>query len=155
MKRKSKQNINTEIDYMMALARANGSRFGTCDRARVGAVIANSDGEVLANGWNTAPKGLGTCDQQGHIMVDGHCVRTLHAEEMALSKMIMKGKTLKNCTIYITHKPCLACLKLLAASGIKKIVYNIEYDNIKPIDFYNEIIVSYKITLEKYQSETR
>lgn len=156
MKRKSSpESINNEDDYMMALARANGGRFSTCNRARVGAVISDAKGEAIAHGWNASPKGTGTCDSDGHIMVDNHCIRTIHAETMALSKLLIKGKSTKGCTVYITHQPCITCLKLLAISNIKRIVFENEYKNIESDKFYNQIISSYKITLEKYIKEKK
>lgn len=155
MKKRSKQKIDTEADYMMALAKANGGRFGTCDRAKVGVVIVTQGGEIISNGWNTSPKGIGTCDKLGHLMVDGHCVRTVHAEVMALSKLLLKRTSIKGCKVYITHKPCLNCLKFMVAAGVKHIIYETEYNNIVPMEFYNQIIESNKVKLEKYTVESQ
>ena len=51
----------------------------TCDRKHVGAVIVREK-TILSTGYNGSIKGLPHCDEAGHEMVDGHCVRTTHAE---------------------------------------------------------------------------
>ena len=66
-------------DYFMDITFQVAKR-STCDRARVGAVIVK-DKRILTTGYNGSPAGLPHCDEIGHLMVDGHCVRTLHAEQ--------------------------------------------------------------------------
>ncbi len=56
-------------------------------------------------------------------MVNGHCVRTIHAETNALVQAARNGVAVDGAEIYITASPCWECFKLLANAGIKKIVY--------------------------------
>ena len=65
-------------DYFMNIAREVSTR-STCDRKFVGAVIVR-DKSILATGYNGSIRGLPHCDEVGHLMEDGHCVRTAHAE---------------------------------------------------------------------------
>ena len=44
----------------------------------------------------------------------------VHAELNAILNSI---KSLKNCTIYVTHFPCNECAKAIVQAGIKKVVY--------------------------------
>ena len=44
----------------------------------------------------------------------------VHAELNAILNSI---KSLKNCTIYVTHFPCNECAKAIVQSGIKKVIY--------------------------------
>lgn len=70
----------------------------TCDRAQVGAVIVK-DRRILTTGYNGAPAGLPHCDDIGHLMVDGHCVRTLHAEQNAILQAALHGVSVQGGTI--------------------------------------------------------
>lgn len=108
-------------DYFMNIARVVATR-GTCDRKHVGAVIVR-DRVILSTGYNGSIRGLPHCDEVGHDMVDGHCVRTIHAETNALVQAARNGVAVDGAEIYVTASPCWECFKLLANAGIKKIVY--------------------------------
>jgi deoxycytidylate deaminase len=68
--------------YFMKIAYAVSER-STCDRAFVGCVLV-LDKRILTTGFNGSPAGQEHCDEVGHLMVDGHCVRTIHAETNAI-----------------------------------------------------------------------
>jgi dCMP deaminase len=55
----------------------------------------------------------------GHLISDGHCVRTLHAEENAILQCAMDGGTPKGATVYTTASPCWDCSKRLVRVGTK------------------------------------
>lgn len=84
------------------------ARRGTCDRARVGAVLTQ-DNNIVAIGYNGAPSGEPHCDEVGHKIDKGHCIRTIHAEVNCLSKEfpVKEGSWI----LYVTHFPCLNCVK--------------------------------------------
>lgn len=48
----------------------------------------------------------------------------VHAEASVIARAAKKGISLKNTTLYASHFPCPACAKLIALSGIKKVVYS-------------------------------
>ena len=56
-------------------------------------------------------------------MVDGHCVRTIHAEVNALIQAAKHGTRLEGGTIYVTASPCWNCFKYIANTGIRRIVF--------------------------------
>ena len=56
-------------------------------------------------------------------MVDGHCLRSTHAEANAIVQGALHGVGLDGATAYCTHQPCVNCAKLLISAGIVKIVY--------------------------------
>src|SRR5687768_15871485 len=62
--------------YFMGFAVAASHR-ATCDRKHVGAVIV-VDKQVVATGYNGSVRGMPHCDEAGHDMEGGHCVRTIH-----------------------------------------------------------------------------
>ena len=109
----------------MQIARTVAGR-ATCPRASVGAVIVK-DQRILTTGYNGAPPGIGHCADLGCEMLDGHCVRTMHAEANAVVQGALHGVILRGATVYCTHEPCLGCSKLLVSVGITRIVYEREY----------------------------
>jgi dCMP deaminase len=98
----------------------------TCDRAHIGAVIVR-ERTILSTGYNGSPKGLPHCDDVGHMMEDGHCVRTTHAEANAIIQAAKSGTSIGDSEIYITASPCWPCFKLIVNAGINKIVYGEAY----------------------------
>ena len=108
-------------DYFMGFARAAAAR-ATCDRKHVGAVIV-VDRQVAATGYNGSVRGLPHCDEAGHDMVGGHCVRTIHAEMNALAQGARRGVRLEGAWIYTTASPCWACFRVLVNAGIERFVF--------------------------------
>ncbi|MDD7542838.1 MAG: cytidine/deoxycytidylate deaminase family protein [Peptoniphilaceae bacterium] len=113
-------------EYFMDLARTVAAR-GTCDRAYVGCVLVNEEHRIVSTGYNGSVAGNPHCDEIGHTMRDGHCIATIHAEMNALLYCAKTGISVKGCTCYVTHFPCLNCTKALIQSGIQKIYYEIGY----------------------------
>lgn len=98
----------------------------TCDRANVGCVIVK-DGRIISTGFNGSLAKQPHCDDVGHLLEEGHCVRTIHAEQNALMFCAKKGIAVDGAEAYVTHFPCIHCLKLLIQAGIKKVYYSEAY----------------------------
>ncbi|MGD8402068.1 MAG: cytidine/deoxycytidylate deaminase family protein [Anaerolineales bacterium] len=111
--------------YFMKIASAVSER-STCDRAMVGCVLVR-DKRILTTGFNGSPSGQGHCDEIGHLMVEGHCVRTIHAETNAIIQAALHGVSSRDATCYVTHLPCINCTKALINAGIIRIVYGEAY----------------------------
>jgi dCMP deaminase len=111
--------------YFMKIASAVSER-STCDRAMVGCVLVR-DKRILTTGFNGSPAGQDHCDEIGHLMVDGHCVRTIHAETNAIIQAALHGVSTRDATCYVTHLPCINCTKALINAGINRIVYGEAY----------------------------
>ena len=122
--------------YFMNIARQVASR-STCDRKHVGAVVVR-DRTILSTGYNGSIRGLAHCDEVGHLMEDGHCVRTVHAEANAIAQAARNGVAIEGAEIYITASPCWGCFRLLANSGIRRIHYGEFYRDSKIHDFAEE-----------------
>ena len=112
---------NSWDEYFTAIARVVATR-STCDRKQVGAVIAR-DKMLLATGYNGSIRGLPHCDDVGHLMEDGHCIRTVHAEANAIVQAARNGVRVEGADIYVTASPCFNCFKLIANAGLKRIVF--------------------------------
>jgi dCMP deaminase len=81
----------------------------------------------LTTGFNGSPTGQAHCDEIGHLMVDGHCVRTIHAETNAIIQAALHGVSTRDAICYVTHLPCINCTKALINAGIARIVYGEAY----------------------------
>ncbi|MBL0196480.1 MAG: dCMP deaminase family protein [Myxococcales bacterium] len=117
----------------MNIAREVSSR-ATCDRKHVGAVVVR-DRSILATGYNGSIRGLAHCDEEGHLMEDGHCVRTVHAEANAVAQAARNGSRIDGATLYVTASPCWACFRLVANAGITRIVFGEFYRDPKIFEF--------------------
>lgn len=107
--------------YFMDIAKQVATR-ATCDRKHVGAVIVR-DRNILATGYNGSLPGQPHCDEIGHLMEGGHCVRTMHAEANAITQAARNGTRLEGAAIYVSASPCWPCFKLIASAGIRRIVF--------------------------------
>jgi dCMP deaminase len=100
----------------------------TCTRLSVGAIIVR-DRRVIAGGYNGAVSGDVHCIDEGCYLVDGHCVRTIHAEMNAVLQCAKLGVVTDGAEVYVTDFPCLQCTKMLLQAGIVKINYLRNYHN--------------------------
>lgn len=113
--------------YFMAQALLLSLR-STCTRLEVGATLVK-DRRIIAGGYNGSVSGDTHCIDEGCYVVDGHCIRTIHAEMNALLQCAKLGISTDQSEIYVTHFPCLQCTKALLQAGVRKIHYLNNYHN--------------------------
>jgi len=120
--------------YFLTITRQVAER-STCKRAKVGAVIVR-DKNILATGYNGAPAGLAHCTEVGCLIyesktpsgdIEENCYRTIHAEINAIAQAAKNGVSIRDAAIYVTHTPCIHCMKVLINTGIKQIFYERDY----------------------------
>jgi len=120
--------------YFLTITR-NVAERSTCTRAKVGAVIVR-DKNILATGYNGAPAGMPHCLDVGCLVytsrtpsgeLEENCFRTIHAEINAIAQAAKNGASIRDADIYITHTPCIHCVKVLINTGIRRIFYEREY----------------------------
>ena len=109
-------------DLLLWAQSFKASERSTCDRLHAGTVIAR-DGILLSTGYNGSAPGDDHCDDVGHEMENGHCVRTVHAEANAIVQAARNGVGIGKADIYVTASPCYNCFKLIANAGIKRVFY--------------------------------
>ena len=126
-------------EYFMGITFQAAMR-STCDRARVGAIIVK-DRRILTTGYNGSPAGLQHCDEIGHLIINGHCVRTLHAEQTAIIQAALHGVGVAGGTIYVTHQPCLTCAKMIINAGLRRVVYAGTYPDENAVEFLASAVV--------------
>ncbi len=137
--------------YFLDLATAAATR-ATCDRAKVGCVLVKNN-RVVSTGYNASISGHAHCDDAGHIIADGSCIRAAHAEENAVATAARFGTTVEDTTAYTTHFPCWRCFRILANAGIKRIVYlNFKSNNVSR-EIFEQYLAS-PIVLENQDGQT-
>lgn len=124
-------------DYFMAVVKIIAAR-GTCDRLYAGSVLVKNN-RIIATGYNGSPPGLPHCDEVGHLLEDGHCVRTVHGEHNSLLQAARQGGTsTEDSTMYTKYSPCIHCAKYVIASGVKRIVLGKVYRNPQAMEMLKE-----------------
>ena len=102
-----------------------------CTRRKVGAVIVTADNRPVSTGYNGPPAGLkfnspcsGFCPRVNNKTEDyDNCV-AVHAEANAL--LFASRAQYDGGTIYINHICCYSCAKLIANSGLARVVIQFE-----------------------------
>jgi dCMP deaminase len=123
--------------YFMEIAKVVATR-ATCDRKHVGAVLVR-DRTILSTGYNGSIRGLPHCDEVGHMMENGHCVATVHAEANAIIQAAKNGVAIDGATIYTTASPCWPCFKLIGNAGLVRIVYGEFYRDERIFEFATKL----------------
>jgi dCMP deaminase len=121
--------------FFMKLAYSYAER-STCIRRNVGTVIVKNNIQI-SGGYNGAPKGMEHCN-------DSVCIRKkygirsgekqelcrgAHSEANAIAQAAQNGINIDGTTMYCTTQPCVYCAKLIANSGIKRLVFSEYYGN--------------------------
>lgn len=126
-------------EYFMNIARVVASR-STCDRKFVGAVIVR-DKTILSTGYNGSIRGMPHCTEVGHMMEEGHCVATIHAESNAILQAAKNGVSIDGASIYVTASPCWNCFKQVTNAGIRRIVFGEFYRDARIFDVAKQLNV--------------
>lgn len=117
----------------LAVADAIAKR-SACSRRQVGAVIVTHDNRPVSTGYNGPPAGYAVtgscsnfCPRADHkLPTYDNCV-AVHAEANAL--LFAARSQYQGGTIYVTHICCYDCAKLIANSGLARVV--VRYNNSK------------------------
>lgn len=119
--------------YFMKIAEDVSTR-STCIRRQVGAVIVK-DKRMLTTGYNGVPTGITHCTEETCLRTKYNVpsgerhelCRGLHAEQNAIIQAALHGVSVKGAKIYVTHKPCSICTKMLINSGIDTFIFRSPY----------------------------
>jgi len=121
-------------EYYKEIAIVTAKR-SPCKRLHVGCLLVK-DNRIIAQGYNGYFAG---CPHE-QIMRDGHEIATVHAEQNAVSYCAKYGVQSHGSTAYITHYPCINCMKSLCASGVKDIKYVYDYHNDEAVDVLSKLV---------------
>lgn len=109
--------------YFMSISVLAAKR-SSCSRLHVGCVIVKNN-RILTSGYNGFLRGAPHVSR----VANGHEQFTVHAEQNAICDAAFRGVPLENSIAYVTHCPCINCMKLLIAAGISEIKYLHDYKN--------------------------
>lgn len=110
-------------EYFRDIVECTATR-SSCNRLHVGCILVK-DHRIISQGYN------GFLAGHPHVSVieNDHEIATIHAEQNAIIDCAKRGVACDGATAYITHFPCINCLKLLVQSGIQEIYYINDYKN--------------------------
>ena len=108
-------------EYFKEIVLATAKR-SPCERLKVGCLLV-FENRIISQGYNGFLPG---CPHDS-IVRDNHEQSTVHAEQNAICDCAKRGVSCDGATAYVTHYPCLICMRLLLASGISNIYYVHEY----------------------------
>ena len=142
-------------EYYMDIAETV-KRRSTCMRRQVGALLVLNK-KILATGYNGSPKGLRHCSEIGCMRNDlnvpsgerHELCRGLHAEQNAIIQAAMHGVKIEGAHLFVTHKPCVVCAKMIINAGIEKVVFKGDY----PDRLADNMFTEAGIVLEQYEDE--
>ncbi len=102
-----------------------------CIRRSVGAILVR-DGQVISEGWNGVSEEFPDCGAAGcPRCINGgntgsgyeNCI-CIHAEQRAIAVAASRGIGTENSTLYVNLRPCLQCLAICKASGVREVYFS-------------------------------
>lgn len=153
----------------MSVANAHAA-LSKAQRTKVGACIVTANGTVLAGCNGMTPGGENVLEDkvylEGGEWLDPDSVyqdypftddkgryklvtkdRTIHAELSCLLKSAKEGVSVLGATLYVSLSPCERCSEMIAAAGIKRVVYKDEYRLTNGV----ENLKNLNLVVEKYE----
>lgn len=109
---------------------------GTCRRRKVGCVLVDRHGRILAAGYNGVPTGRVHCLDEAcpgatHPSGAGlDLCEAIHAEQNAI---LLLSDPWAVDTVYVTATPCVSCMKLLLGTSATRIVARELYPHLKAL----------------------
>lgn len=147
-----------KINYYLDIAQEVGAR-STCLRRHYGCVVVKND-EIIATGYNGAPRGRKNCDDLGYCYREKlevprgeryELCRSVHAEQNAIisaarrdlidATMFIVGINAKDGSVEPHSTSCMMCKRVVINSGIKEVIVrepNNEYTIYNVEDWIND-----------------
>lgn len=126
--------LRPDLDtYYLTLVKHAATR-GTCARRKVGCVLVDVRGHVLSTGYNGVCHGAPHCIDvpcPGAGLPSGqglHLCEAIHAEQNALLQCRDVDR-IHSC--YSSSSPCIHCMRLLANTSVKRIVFSEVYPHVE------------------------
>ena len=110
------------------------AKRSACHRLHVGCLLVKEN-RIISQGYNGYLPGA----PHEQVMRDGHEIATVHAEQNAVTDCAKRGVSCNDATAYITHYPCINCMKIMCAAGISKIKYIDDYRNDDMIPYFAKL----------------
>ena len=88
-----------------------------------GCVIVRSDRSIASTGYNGFPRGVDDSVESRYEKPKKY-LYTEHDARNAILTASRHGVTLDGCTVYLTGRPCAACVRAILQSGIVEVVWD-------------------------------
>lgn len=126
--------------FLLEVARLAAAR-STAVRLKVGAVVADQSGNLIATGYNGSIRGANNCLEDKvystsseqrldyYLHDSGGWYKlvtkesTIHAEQNLIAHAARRGISINNSVVFVTHSPCGKCVPLLIQAGVTEIIY--------------------------------
>lgn len=129
---------------------------GTCDRLRTATTLWTPEPEnkLISGGYNGSPPGHPSCDGEGvgHLMVEGHCIRTNHGEINAVNNCHDLSR-LSGATATILGTPCYPCARELIHVGVARFEYIGNYKNAQGAEYLEDLFLEGNVTVVTFPAE--
>ena len=118
----SEEQVNKYARFMpIAWSFASMSRDPS---TKVGALLLGGRYEVLASGWNGAPRGCNADKDERYSDRNQKLWWATHAEANAVANAAMAGTSTHGAVLVVTHPPCITCAKLAVQAGVAMVICN-------------------------------
>jgi len=149
-----------EKEFLLGVAKLSASR-STGIRLKVGAVVSDSLGNMIASGYNGSVRGGNNCledrvyynpDMMLMYIADKFPFYeyetnryynlvskpdVIHAEQNVIAHAARRGISINGGTMFVTHSPCQHCTALMIQCGIIEVVFLEEYR------LHHEVLLKY------------
>ena len=153
--------MNTKDKQFLMDMAIRASQDSSATRLKVGGVVTDSLGNVVASGYNGTIRGFHTneCeikvhrkifdedigdypyhDRNGHYKLVTDERITIHAEQNLITHAARRGVSIRDGVVFLTHSPCTKCTSLLIQCEITEIIYNERH---KSFDETNDLYGKY------------
>ena len=106
-------------EYFLRIAIATAAR-STCLDRQVGCVLVDPMGNIIATGYNGAPRGMEHCNECGVAQTgEKEVCPAAHAEQNAM--LHAHCDNIDAC--YCTLEPCIHCTRMLMNTACRKVVF--------------------------------
>jgi len=137
-------------EYYFKMLEVISLRSG-CSRGRASCLFVKND-DIVATGFSATTPGQPDCDELGHEFITTiesgelhkHCVRCMHAEQMAIARAVKNRISLKGTTLYVSFTPCMVCARMIALTGCVAVVAWNQYQSQESV---REVLVAAGISL--------
>lgn len=142
----NKRQRPTKDQYFMAIAEVVKTRSPD-PKTQVGAVLVDSKYRLVSTGFNGSPSDF---DDESIDWLDRPSVYPIcvHAE---MNAILYASSRYENSILYVTLSPCSECIKLVAASGIKRVIFKDKY---RDFDKVKVLADSFDIQLIQFEEKT-
>ena len=162
-----------DIQFLINVARLVAEQSYAI-RLKVGGVVADKDGNIIAYGYNGSPRGMdNTCETRHYPTLD-HALgidvnnqtypyyddqldkpyrlvtndNVVHCEQNLIAHAARRGISINGGMMFLTHSPCEHCASMIIQSGVKDVYYIERFRTMDIVsEKFKEFINFYQVTL--------